>query len=54
MCAVEVTPVVSTERLILRGPVASDAAAMDRTTRIVFFRMGLSSYDFVLGVLSAL
>ena len=28
MCAVEVTPVVSTERLILRGPVADDAAAI--------------------------
>jgi len=28
MCAVEVTPVVSTERLILRGPVATDAAAI--------------------------
>jgi RimJ/RimL family protein N-acetyltransferase len=28
MCAVEVTPVVSTERLILRGPVANDAAAI--------------------------
>ena len=25
MCAVEVTPVVSTERLILRGPVVTDA-----------------------------
>ena len=28
MCAVEVTPVVSTERLILRGPVVSDAPAI--------------------------
>ncbi len=28
MCAVEVTPVVSTERLILRGPVAGDVAAI--------------------------
>ena len=28
MCAVEVTPVVATERLILRGPVANDAAAI--------------------------
>ncbi|MGZ6015079.1 MAG: GNAT family N-acetyltransferase [Phenylobacterium sp.] len=28
MCAVEVTPVVSTERLILRGPVVTDAAAI--------------------------
>jgi RimJ/RimL family protein N-acetyltransferase len=28
MCAVEVTPVVATERLILRGPVASDAPAI--------------------------
>jgi RimJ/RimL family protein N-acetyltransferase len=28
MCAVEVTPVVSTERLILRGPVVTDAAAL--------------------------
>jgi len=26
MCAIEVTPVVSTERLVLRGPVATDAA----------------------------
>jgi RimJ/RimL family protein N-acetyltransferase len=26
MCALDVTPVVSTERLILRGPVAADAA----------------------------
>jgi RimJ/RimL family protein N-acetyltransferase len=25
MCAIEVTPVVSTERLVLRGPVATDA-----------------------------
>jgi len=28
MCAVDVTPVVSTERLILRGPVATDAPAI--------------------------
>jgi len=28
MCAVDVTPVVSTERLILRGPVATDAPAL--------------------------
>lgn len=28
MCAIEVTPVVSTERLILRGPVRTDAAAL--------------------------
>jgi RimJ/RimL family protein N-acetyltransferase len=28
MCAVEVTPVVSTERLILRGPVVTDAPAI--------------------------
>ena len=28
MCAIEVTPVVSTERLILRGPVRNDAAAI--------------------------
>jgi RimJ/RimL family protein N-acetyltransferase len=28
MCAIEVTPVVSTERLILRGPVKTDAAAI--------------------------
>jgi RimJ/RimL family protein N-acetyltransferase len=28
MCAVEVTPVVSTERLILRGPVITDAPAV--------------------------
>ena len=28
MCAVDVTPVVSTERLILRGPVAADAPAI--------------------------
>ena len=28
MCAVEITPVVSTERLILRGPVVTDAAAI--------------------------
>jgi len=28
MCAIEVTPVVSTERLILRGPVVTDAAAI--------------------------
>jgi RimJ/RimL family protein N-acetyltransferase len=28
MCAVEVTPVVSTERLILRGPVVTDAPAL--------------------------
>lgn len=28
MCAIEVTPVVSTERLILRGPVRNDAAAL--------------------------
>jgi RimJ/RimL family protein N-acetyltransferase len=28
MCAVEVTPVVSTERLILRGPVVTDASAI--------------------------
>lgn len=28
MCAIEVTPVVSTERLILRGPVKTDAAAL--------------------------
>jgi RimJ/RimL family protein N-acetyltransferase len=30
MCAVDVTPVVSTERLILRGPVAGDAPAIAR------------------------
>ncbi|MDE2487656.1 MAG: GNAT family N-acetyltransferase [Alphaproteobacteria bacterium] len=30
MCAIEVTPVISTERLVLRGPVAGDAAAMAR------------------------
>ena len=28
MCAIEVTPVVSTERLILRGPVRTDAIAL--------------------------
>jgi RimJ/RimL family protein N-acetyltransferase len=28
MCAVEISPVVSTERLILRGPVVTDAAAL--------------------------
>jgi RimJ/RimL family protein N-acetyltransferase len=28
MCAIEVTPVVATERLILRGPVKTDAAAL--------------------------
>ena len=28
MCSIEVTPVVSTERLILRGPVVNDAAAI--------------------------
>jgi RimJ/RimL family protein N-acetyltransferase len=28
MCAIEVTPVVSTERLILRGPVRTDAVAI--------------------------
>ncbi|MCR5878410.1 GNAT family N-acetyltransferase [Phenylobacterium sp. J367] len=28
MCAIEVTPVVSTERLVLRGPVRSDADAL--------------------------
>jgi RimJ/RimL family protein N-acetyltransferase len=28
MCAIEVTPVVSTERLILRGPVRGDAVAL--------------------------
>ena len=28
MCAIEVTPVVSTERLILRGPVSTDAPAI--------------------------
>ena len=28
MCAVEVTPVVSTERLILRGPVVTDARGL--------------------------
>ena len=28
MCAIEVTPVVTTERLILRGPVRGDAAAL--------------------------
>src|SRR5690349_7001263 len=28
MCAIEVTPVVATERLILRGPVRTDAAAL--------------------------
>ena len=28
MCAIDVTPVISTERLILRGPVANDAAAL--------------------------
>jgi RimJ/RimL family protein N-acetyltransferase len=28
MCAIEVTPVVSTERLILRGPVKTDAVAL--------------------------
>ena len=28
MCAVEITPVVSTERLILRGPVVTDAPAI--------------------------
>ncbi len=28
MCAIEVTPVVSTERLILRGPVRDDALAL--------------------------
>lgn len=28
MCAIEVTPVVSTERLILRGPVVTDAPAI--------------------------
>lgn len=28
MCAVEVTPVISTERLILRGPVVTDAPAI--------------------------
>ena len=28
MCAVEVTPVVATERLILRGPVVNDAVAI--------------------------
>ncbi len=28
MCSIEVTPVVSTERLVLRGPVRTDAAAL--------------------------
>ncbi len=28
MCAIEVSPVVSTERLVLRGPVVTDAAAV--------------------------
>jgi RimJ/RimL family protein N-acetyltransferase len=28
MCAIDVSPVVSTERLVLRGPVATDAAAV--------------------------
>jgi len=28
MCAIDVTPVISTERLILRGPVATDALAL--------------------------
>lgn len=28
MCAIEVTPVVSTERLVLRGPVVTDATAI--------------------------
>jgi len=28
MCAIEVTPVVATERLILRGPVRNDAVAL--------------------------
>src|SRR5438045_9284105 len=28
MCAIEVTPVVATERLILRGPVRTDAVAI--------------------------
>lgn len=30
MCAIEVTPVLTTERLILRGPVRGDASAMAR------------------------
>ncbi|HEY8614993.1 GNAT family N-acetyltransferase [Phenylobacterium sp.] len=30
MCAIEVTPVVSTERLVLRGPVRTDADALVR------------------------
>lgn len=30
MCAIEVTPVVSTERLVLRGPVRTDADAIVR------------------------
>jgi RimJ/RimL family protein N-acetyltransferase len=30
MCAIEVTPVVSTERLVLRGPVRSDADTLVR------------------------
>jgi RimJ/RimL family protein N-acetyltransferase len=30
MCAIEVTPVIATERLILRGPVRGDEAAMAR------------------------
>jgi RimJ/RimL family protein N-acetyltransferase len=33
MCAIEVTPVVSTERLILRGPVRNDAAAITAFAR---------------------
>ena len=30
MCAIEVTPVLATERLVLRGPVPADAEAMAR------------------------
>lgn len=30
MCAIEVTPVITTERLVLRGPVRSDAEAIYR------------------------
>ena len=30
MCAIEVTPVITTERLVLRGPVVSDAEAVYR------------------------
>ena len=44
MCAVEVTPVVSTERLILRGPVVTDAAG-DRRPGDDLNVAGMTTHD---------